>query len=248
MARGDKEPKQTLCWSCGRATNAPGIGCSWSQYRDYRPVDGWDATLTINDNNIFENRRSYIVHACPLFLPEPERRVCFGEGEPTSLDKQGRWANRKRRYVEHDGKWYTVYELAHLAGKYPDRIYKRIRKGVLNSALSTTRPDPSACIGTSHMPIEETKEKRNINRAVWYIKLGCDWYTLAEICERFNIPKTRYHKRFVAKIQKGDLLAVKRTARPKSSETGVAFDWSMDGDTSFEEILDRMCLNCFLNV
>lgn len=75
MAPNRKNPPPTLCWKCARATAAPGLACSWSRHDDFCPVEGWEAVPSYNDNNSPENRCSYTVFACPLFMAEPEREV-----------------------------------------------------------------------------------------------------------------------------------------------------------------------------
>lgn len=57
--RADKQ----LCWDC---KNAYGNGCCW--FRNFEPVDGWDAQETI----IYDSRkciiRSFKIIKCPHFV------------------------------------------------------------------------------------------------------------------------------------------------------------------------------------
>lgn len=245
--------KQTLCWSCGRATGRPDITCSWARHGDYSPVEDWDATPTTLSTPPVN---SFIVHACPLFLPEPKRHMFVnmdadGTGEIVLKRDTGvgAWKNRKKRYVEHNNQWYTIEELMALTGKCGSSIYKLMQRGILNNTMSITRPDPNTCSGTSNMPEHKAKSERTYkNRNIWYVKVGREWYTLNEICDKFNVSRQQYYKRILRKIQSGALLGVKRVIRPSPSESGVEFDWSNDSDTTFEEIIERICQNCFLNV
>ena len=76
-----KNRADTLCWECGRACG----GCSWSmsgtlegETRTPRLVDGWkarraDVRMQSTVNGVANQRRmivSYIVEACPLFVPD----------------------------------------------------------------------------------------------------------------------------------------------------------------------------------
>lgn len=54
-----------------RATNKPGLGCSWSR-QDGIPVENWNA----EDTEIQYRDRvmeSYNVRQCPLYLPDGKR-------------------------------------------------------------------------------------------------------------------------------------------------------------------------------
>ena len=78
MRKGSKKQDDTLCWDCKRACG----GCPWSMSGTYRgvtrkpaPVDGWKAreTAVRMVNGVHNNERSvvsYIVKACPLFVPD----------------------------------------------------------------------------------------------------------------------------------------------------------------------------------
>lgn len=56
----------TLCWECLNAVpDARGHGCSWSI--DSIPVKGWDAERSDLTGMQIKSRKSYFVHACPLF-------------------------------------------------------------------------------------------------------------------------------------------------------------------------------------
>ena len=80
MKKGKKRA-DTLCWDCKRACG----GCPWSMSGTYHgvtrkpaPVDGWTATradvrMQSTVNGVANHRRmivSYIVEACPLFVPD----------------------------------------------------------------------------------------------------------------------------------------------------------------------------------
>lgn len=115
---------QTLCWRCRRATNAPGMGCSWSRCADPEPVEGWEARETsLKDSHCYRgnNRltiRSYIVRTCPLFLPDRK-------SEPPRIHK--RWM------IEMDGEWLTTPEVRERLGVDRRKIYKLIEHGKLNA-------------------------------------------------------------------------------------------------------------------
>lgn len=81
MRKGSKKQDDTLCWDCKRACG----GCPWSMSgthhgmtRKPSPVDGWKARETTvrmqsTVNGVHNNARyvvSYIVEACPLFVPD----------------------------------------------------------------------------------------------------------------------------------------------------------------------------------
>ena len=62
--KGTNKP-QTLCWDCENACG----GCSWSRPgMAAEPVKGWTATR--NDIKNGSKAESYIVHACPEFVPD----------------------------------------------------------------------------------------------------------------------------------------------------------------------------------
>lgn len=69
---GGKMPPSTLCWKC-KNTNA--FDCPWFSKKE-EPVPGWKATPTIlhlqrgKKKNELLPVRSYIVHECPLFVPD----------------------------------------------------------------------------------------------------------------------------------------------------------------------------------
>ena len=93
---------QTLCWRCRRATNAPGMGCSWSRRADPEPVEGWEAReTTLKGSNYYHGKnyttiiQSYVIRACPLFLPDEKN-------EPPRIYRK--WI------VEVDGEWLTTQE------------------------------------------------------------------------------------------------------------------------------------------
>lgn len=58
--------KETKCWTCRR----PGTGsCSWDL--NFTPVEGWTATPTmVAVWAKGAQTESYIVHACPKYVPE----------------------------------------------------------------------------------------------------------------------------------------------------------------------------------
>ena len=100
------EPKKdTLCWDCQRACG----GCSWSQ--SFTPVDGWEAQPT----KIKCGRRgfisSYLVTACPLFIPD--------KAELTVADKAG----------------LTIAEAANILGVKVDTMRAWRARGILSRKL-----------------------------------------------------------------------------------------------------------------
>lgn len=116
---------QTLCWRCRRATNAPGMGCSWSRRTDPEPVEGWEAReTTLKGSDYYHGKnyttiiQSYVIRACPLFLPD---------------NKTETHSTNKRWIVEMDGEWVTTREARERLGIKKDRIYKLIEQGKLNA-------------------------------------------------------------------------------------------------------------------
>lgn len=116
---------QTLCWRCRRATNAPGMGCSWSRHADPEPVEGWEAReTTLKSSDYYRGKnyttiiQSYVIRACPLFLPD-------GKSEPPRI--------RKKWIVEVDGEWLTTPEARERLGIDRHEIYKLIERGKLNA-------------------------------------------------------------------------------------------------------------------
>lgn len=116
---------QTLCWRCRRATNAPGMGCSWSRHADPEPVEGWEAReTTLKSSDYYHGKnyttiiQSYVIRACPLFLPD-------GKSEPPRIQKK--WI------VEVDGEWLTTHETRERLGIDRHEIYKLIERGKLNA-------------------------------------------------------------------------------------------------------------------
>lgn len=72
--------KQTLCWSCAKATGRYG-GCSWE--RNYTPVEGWTAEGRIMKtliNGEYYGIQSYNVVDCPLYLSDNAAK-CVTEAE-----------------------------------------------------------------------------------------------------------------------------------------------------------------------
>lgn len=63
-----KRQKPTLCWRCQRAVKE----CPWSA--NFEPVPGWEAEETLISAS-YAPIHSYLVKKCPLFEPDPERRV-----------------------------------------------------------------------------------------------------------------------------------------------------------------------------
>ena len=58
---------QTICWSCQNACG----GCSWSRYKSWQPVEGWEAIeTTISLSNHLPRMQSYIVLSCPQYVPD----------------------------------------------------------------------------------------------------------------------------------------------------------------------------------
>ena len=64
MGSGECREKSTLCWKCANACG----GCDWS--REFKPVDGWEATPTKVYQNVNQYIDSYIVNKCPEFYEE----------------------------------------------------------------------------------------------------------------------------------------------------------------------------------
>lgn len=62
--------KQTLCWTCQRATG--GHGCSWADR--LLPVDGWQAEQR-DTESISRHGASYIVCSCPLYQEDDPREI-----------------------------------------------------------------------------------------------------------------------------------------------------------------------------
>ena len=110
--------KQTLCWTCLRATNKPGLGCSWSR-QDGMPVKGWNArptTINCHDNSGW-NGGSYHVKECPLYLAD-------GKKDETGC----------RVYVQQGEEKLTVREMAEKAGISEFTVRKRIKRGIYETA------------------------------------------------------------------------------------------------------------------
>ena len=63
------ELPQTICWDCRNATGH----CSWSRYKSFRPVEGWDVIPTKINDGTRNPQSSYIVLRCPLFDPDDKR-------------------------------------------------------------------------------------------------------------------------------------------------------------------------------
>ena len=58
----------TLCWGCQNACG----GCSWSDYDERKPVDGWAAErVPIKLNGVWGT--TYNVIACPEFIPDEKK-------------------------------------------------------------------------------------------------------------------------------------------------------------------------------
>lgn len=64
---------KTLCWDCQNAVPSRDgkRGCSWS--RKLIPVDGWQAEPTEKRDSFDRVCASYLVKACPLFIPDEPR-------------------------------------------------------------------------------------------------------------------------------------------------------------------------------
>lgn len=56
-------PRQTLCWDCAKACG----DCSWTQWREYRPVPGWKAEPRTMKNQCNGSYETWCVIACPEF-------------------------------------------------------------------------------------------------------------------------------------------------------------------------------------
>ncbi len=70
----------TICWTCRRSSNST---CSWSA--SLRPVPGWTAVYRpiLMPRGRGRNKRmvlqeSYVVRDCPLYQPDPPRRMVDG--------------------------------------------------------------------------------------------------------------------------------------------------------------------------
>ena len=61
--------RETLCWRCGRCTGF----CPWSRWKNREPVDGWTAMRRDVEYPNEKPKESYIVLACPLFVPDGRR-------------------------------------------------------------------------------------------------------------------------------------------------------------------------------
>lgn len=67
----------SLCWKCQKYYKQ----CSWTA--QWKPVEGWVATrndIRIPQDNKGQKKRyeeSYMVHACPEFVPDPPRKNEF---------------------------------------------------------------------------------------------------------------------------------------------------------------------------
>lgn len=58
----------TLCWGCQNACG----GCSWSDYDERKPVDGWTAErVQIKLNGVWGT--TYNVITCPEFIPDEKK-------------------------------------------------------------------------------------------------------------------------------------------------------------------------------
>lgn len=122
--------RYTLCWRCRRATNAPGLGCSWSRRVNPEPVAGWDArpTRIKNSRGACGDAldESYIVFACPEFLDDADDRPL---------------TDAKARFVEVDGQWLTTGQACKRLGVTRSSIYGRIERGTLNAKLTEGAPE-----------------------------------------------------------------------------------------------------------
>ena len=123
---------QTLCWRCQRATNAPGMGCSWSRRADPEPVEGWEAReTTLKGSDYYHGKnyttiiQSYVIRACPLFVADA------GDGPPTEY---------KSWLIEIDGEWLTTRETRKRLGLTRKQIYALINKGKLNAKQVDYQP------------------------------------------------------------------------------------------------------------
>lgn len=64
--------KDTICWSCKRATNPDGCTCPWAQ--DGIPVPGWEAEkgyvfqIPVDGTDKRITSQSYTVLNCPLYI------------------------------------------------------------------------------------------------------------------------------------------------------------------------------------
>lgn len=70
----------TLCWDCTNSGHGNTSICPWE--REFKPVDGWDAEMSMKEITYDKFRRSvetYFVKACPLFEQQPSRK-CAKEG------------------------------------------------------------------------------------------------------------------------------------------------------------------------
>ena len=122
---------QTLCWRCQRATNAPGMGCSWSRQVNPEPVEGWEADPTSMAGNHYYYKgmalevQSYVVRSCPLFVADAGNRP---------LTECKSWL------IEIDGEWLTTRETRKRLGLARNKIYALINKGELNAKQVDYQP------------------------------------------------------------------------------------------------------------
>lgn len=108
---------QTLCWRCRRATNAPGMGCSWSRRADPEPVEGWEAReTTLKGSDYYHGKnyttiiQSYVIRTCPLFYRTRKRAAAYiqevdsrsGRRVADNAGDEGAAGHRQTRNIQAD--------------------------------------------------------------------------------------------------------------------------------------------------
>lgn len=112
MDRGEKA-RLSICNKCDRAYAIPGWGCSWIMHGN--PVDGWDAYHVPRLSSTGEIMHSYNVRKCPLFVPDPPRKI-------STKDKAG------ALYL-HDGEMLTLAEISERTGEPEEVLQTRFKNG-----------------------------------------------------------------------------------------------------------------------
>ena len=65
--RNDGRSHANICFDCQNAV----CGCNWS--RNFKPVPGWEAELTVVNHNI-----TYYITGCPEYIPDVKRTNTSG--------------------------------------------------------------------------------------------------------------------------------------------------------------------------
>lgn len=104
--------RETLCWKCGRCTGF----CPWSKWHDMQPVEGWTAMRRDVEYPNEKPKESYIVLACPLFVPD-------GRDHEQGRHTKRTWtAEQKRQVMELLRDGMTYKECAALMGRTPGSV------------------------------------------------------------------------------------------------------------------------------